>query len=316
MTTESLAPHRTDWFHRARWGATSHYLVSPELSAEEWNRRVDAFDVNGLARALASAGVGYYWLTIGQNSGHYCSPNATYDGFVGRRPSLLSRRDLIADLADALAAQGVRAMAYLPSGAPAQDAVAQAALEWEWGFEEGWPDGWKTRTGKRHANFQRKWEAVIREWAVRWGTKINGWWFDGCYFADEMYRHPDTPNLASFAAAARAGNPEAIVAFNPGVMLQTMGPEEDYTAGEINEPDKVEVPPGRWLNGEQVQIWSFLGKHWMQPPLRFTDDEAVAHTRRITANGAVMTWDIPLQENGVPSPDVVRQLAAIGQSLG
>jgi hypothetical protein len=277
---------------------------------------VDAFDVNGLARALGSAGVGYYWLTLGQNSGHYCSPNATYDGFVGRRPSLLSRRDLIADLAEALAAQGVQAMVYLPSGAPAQDAVAQAALEWEWGFAEGWPDGWTTRTGKRLASFQIKWEAVIREWSVRWGTKIKGWWFDGCYFEDEMYGHPDAPNLASFAAAARAGNPEAIVAFNPGVMLKTMGPEEDYTAGEINEPEEVEVPPGRWLNGEQVQIWSFLGKHWMQRPLRFTDDQAVAHTRRITANGAVMTWDIPLQENGVPMPDVVRQLAAIGQSLG
>ena len=50
----SCAPHRTDWFHRARWGASSHYLVSPELSAADWNRRIDAFDVTGLARALAS----------------------------------------------------------------------------------------------------------------------------------------------------------------------------------------------------------------------------------------------------------------------
>ena len=311
----SPTAHRTDWFHHARWGASSHYLVAPELSAADWNRHVDSFDVTGLARALASAGVGYYWLTIGQNSGHYCSPNATYDGLVGRRPSLCSRRDLIADLAAALASHGVRAMAYLPSGAPAQDAVAQAALEWEWGFEGGWPHGWEKRTGKRLGNFQRKWQAVIREWSVRWGTNIHGWWFDGCYFADEMYRHPDAPNFASFAAAARAGNPDAIVAFNPGIMLQTMGPEEDYTAGETNEPDKIAVPPGRWLDGEQVHIWSYLGRSWMQPPLRFTDEQAAACTRRNTATGAVMTWDIPLQEDGVPALAVTHQLAAIGRAL-
>ena len=43
----------------------------------------------------------------------------------------------------------------------------------------------------------------------RWGQKVWGWWFDGCYFADAMYRHPDAPNFASFAAAAKAGNPDA-----------------------------------------------------------------------------------------------------------
>lgn len=317
MPKDIATPHRADWFHQAQWGASSHYLVSPVMSAEEWNRRVDAFDVQALAGALASAGVGYYWLTIGQNSGHYCAPNATYDGFVGRRPSLLSRRDLIAELADALAAHGVRMMAYLPSGAPSQDAAAQAALEWEWGYEGGWPHGWQDelRTGKRLANFQQKWEAVIREWSLRWGQQIHGWWFDGCYFADEMYRHPEAPNFASFARAARAGNPDALVAFNPGIMLQTMGPDEDYTAGETNDPEGIDVPPGRWLDGEQVHFWSYLGENWMTPPLRFRDEQAAAYSRRLTAHGGVLTWDIPLQDTGVPAPEVIRQLTVIGRAV-
>lgn len=307
--------HRTDWFHRAGWGVASHYLVPPDMSADEWNRRIDAFDVSGLAREVASAGVGYYLFVIGQNTGHYCSPNAVYDGFVGRHPGLCSRRDLISDLSDALARHGIPLMVYLPSGAPAQDDMARAALEWEWGFEGSWPDSWEVRKGKRLAVFQRKWEAVIREWSERWGTKVRGWWFDGCYFSNEMYHHTDTPNLASFAAAARAGNPDSILAFNPGVMLQTMGPEEDYTAGETNDPEKIQLPPGRWINGEQVHVWSYLGQTWMQPPLRFSDEQAAGITRRITANGAVMTWDIPLQQNGFPSPEILRQLAAIGSMV-
>jgi len=44
---------------------------------------VDGFDVNGLADQLASVGAGYYVITLGQNSGYFCSPNAAYDGFVG-----------------------------------------------------------------------------------------------------------------------------------------------------------------------------------------------------------------------------------------
>ena len=45
----------------------------------------------------------------------------------------------------------------------------------------------------------------------RWGKKVAGWWFDGCYFPDSMYRSADPPNFPSFAAAARSGNPDSCV---------------------------------------------------------------------------------------------------------
>src|SRR5690242_17974621 len=68
---------RTDWFHAARWGVAAHYLADfsscatpDDLPAEEWNRQVDAFEVERLADQLAAAQVGYFMLTIGQNSGH------------------------------------------------------------------------------------------------------------------------------------------------------------------------------------------------------------------------------------------------------
>ena len=43
-----------------------------------------------------------------------------------------------------------------------------------------------------------------------WSNKIAGWWFDGCYFADAMYRSQQSPNFQSFATAAKAGNPDNI----------------------------------------------------------------------------------------------------------
>ena len=144
-TTLAAATEPMDWFHQAKWGVMTHYLGAPpsskggaELTAEAWNEQVNRFDVTAFADQLASTGARYLLFTIGQNSGHFCAPNATYDKLVGITPSKCSRRDLIADLAVALAMRNIRLMVYLPSGAPAADPVARQKLGWLWGRQGGW----------------------------------------------------------------------------------------------------------------------------------------------------------------------------------
>jgi len=304
----------TEWFRKARWGAFCHYLGKPEMTAEAWNDQVDAFDVPGLVEQLKSVAAPYFFLTIGQNSGHYCSPNAAYDRLVDIRPSKCSRRDLVMDLANALTAAGIRLMVYLPSGAPDKDPVAIEKLKW------GSPT-----TGERLDEFQRHWEAIIREWSERWGRKVHGWWIDGCYFAKDMYNFPDEPNFASFAAALKAGNPDAIVAFNPGVKTPviSMTEHEDYTAGEIAG----DLPVGEWypkegfdpirgeVNGAQYHILSFLGSMWCAGPPRFPIELVIGYTRFITENGGVVTWDVPIEPGGrIPQP-FMDQLAALSRAM-
>src|SRR5262249_44579737 len=150
------------------------------------------------AGQLKSVGAGYYIISIGQNSGYYLAPNAAYDKLTGITPSKLSRRDLVADLYEALHKQGIRLIVYLPSGAPGRDKEAVSALQWQNG-------------PYRNKEFQQKWEQIIGEWSSRWGRKVAGWWFDGCYWPNTMYRTVDGPNFATFAAAARAGNPDSAV---------------------------------------------------------------------------------------------------------
>ena len=267
----------TDWFHQAKWGVMTHYLGAPpsskggaELTAEMWNDQVNRFDVAGLVDQLASTGARYLLFTIGQNSGHFCAPNATYDKLVGIAPSKCSRRDLVADLAAALAKRNIRLMVYLPSGAPAADPVARQKLGWLWGRTGGWQLPGEP-VGGRLAEFQRRWESVIREWSQRWGKSVAGWWIDGCYFPDQMYRFDDEPNFASFARALKAGNPDSIIAFNPGVKVPVIAftRHEDYAAGEVNLKEfgkAVEACPGRWLECEgrkvQFQILTYLGSTW------------------------------------------------------
>src|SRR4029453_12840013 len=80
------AQGRATWIREARFGVMTHYLADwrsrtdhVAMTVETWNQLVDEFDVDGLAAQLASAGVKYHILTIGQNSGYYAAPNATYD---------------------------------------------------------------------------------------------------------------------------------------------------------------------------------------------------------------------------------------------
>ena len=325
------AAEPTDWFHDAKWGVMTHYLGAPpsskggaELTAEAWNQQVDAFDAARFADQLASTGAKYLLFTLGQNSGHYCSPNTAYDRIVGITPSKCSRRDLIADLAKALAARNIRLMVYLPSGAPAADPVARQKLGWRWGRPGGWQLPGEP-VGGRLAEFQRNWEAVIREWSLRWGKSVSGWWIDGCYFADQMYRFDDEPNFASFARALKAGNSEAIVAFNPGVRVPVIchTKYDDYTAGEVNLPqvaNAIDTRPGRWLECEgrkaQFHILTFLGTTWCRGDRpQLPDEQIVNLTRKLADKGGVVTFDVPIQKSGLIPQPFVEQLRAIGAAI-
>lgn len=331
LLSSLVAAEPADWMAQARWGVMTHYLGAPpsskggaELTAEAWNRQVDAFGVPGLVEQIASTGAKYLLFTIGQNSGHFCAPNATYDRLVGITPSKCSRRDLVAELAQALAPRGIRLMVYLPSGAPAADPVARQKLGWRWGRPGGWQLPGEP-VGGRLVEFQRRWEAIIREWSLRWGKSVAGWWIDGCYFADDMYRFPDEPNFASFTRAMKAGNPASIVAFNPGVKVPviTVTRSEDYTAGEINLPQlerAIDLCPGRWLECDgrrvQFQILSYLGTTWCRGDRpQFDDARVVALVQRLVAKGGAITFDVPIQKSGLIPQPFVDQLRAIGRAV-
>ncbi|NUQ01986.1 MAG: hypothetical protein HUU35_19235 [Armatimonadetes bacterium] len=320
----------TDWFRDARWGGFIHYLAdvasaqqATEVPVEDWYRRIDGVNVERLAAQLAEAGAGYCVLTLGQNSGYFLSPNATYDALVGRRPSRLSPRDLLADFAAALGRYGIRALAYVPSHAPAYDPLAVQGLRctppWD-------ASAWQLRPGTyliegevdaRLSEFQRHWEAVIAEWSTRWGKAVSGWWFDGCYHADRMYRGDAEPSFRTLAAAAKAGNPDSIVAFNPGIKVPIVchSEFEDYTAGELSGVFPVADqwrPLSRFVDGAQYHALSYLGRTWGQGSPRFSDPFVCGYTIDVNRFGGVVSWDFPVERDGTIPAAFLAQLKAIG----
>jgi hypothetical protein len=309
------AQRRADWLKKARWGVMTHYLpdwIDPQRkwTTEDWNQLVEGFDVEGLAKQLEGVGAGYYLISIGQNSGFYLAPNATYDRLVGvqssKEASKCSRRDLVTDLHAALSKRGIKLMVYLPSGAPNKDQAAVKALEWKNG---PYPN----------REFRARWERVIRDWSLRWGDKVSGWWFDGCYWPNAMYRSPEPPNFQSLAAAARAGNPSSIVAFNPGVVYRTLSvtPHEDYIAGEIDHPDRLSIRrvfEGN-VDGAQLHMLSYLGQTWGKGAPRFTGAQVIKWTRDVVGQGGAVTWDAPVQTSGLLPQPFIEQLNALKTAL-
>jgi hypothetical protein len=309
----------TDWLHEARWGLFAHYLADTasnlkpiDLTVDDWNRRVDAFDVDGLARQLVAAHVPYFIITLGQNSGFYISPNQTYDEITGIKPSKCSRRDLIADLAKAVEPYGIRLMVYLPGAAPATDAIAKVKLE--------------EPVDERLSTIQRHWEAVCREWSLRWGRNVHGWWIDGPY-NKEAYQHPDAPNYRSFAEALKAGNPDSLVSFNNGLRLPlySITEYEDFTPGEIER--ELPVAPGclpdysrlknfdRFLDGAQLHVLNILGEWWGKGPVRFPDELTIGYTKFFNGKGGVVTWDAPLTYTGQIDEEFRPHVEALGRAI-
>lgn len=328
---------RTDWFGKCGWGVFCHWLAlladksggnGSAVTADDWNRAADQFDAVGLAEQLQSVGAPYFFITIGQNSGHYLAPNETYDRLAGIVPGKCSKRDIVSDLHAALSRYGIRLMVYITSGAPCFDKTACERLGWEWGYADAEPGAWSPElSNKRLAGFQRRWESIIRDWSLRWGPKIGGWWVDGCYFSDAMYRHDDEPNFKSFAAALRAGNPDSLVAFNFGPVasiyddgsgryVKALTPEEDYTAGEQDKALPQCAGPFVDCGGRNVRwhVLTYLGESWCSGSPRFPAELPAGYTEHVICNGGVVSWDVPIQLNGRISEKYMAQLSAISQA--
>jgi len=94
-------------------------------------------------------------------------------------------------------------------------------------------------------------------------------------------------------------------------------PHEDYTAGEINDPNRIEIrrAVGGKIDGAQIHILSFLGQRWGMDSPRFSKDQVVKWSREINRHRGVITWDVPIQPTGLILEPFIDRLTAVGKAL-
>ena len=301
----------TDWFREAGLGVMLHFLktvYAPEGGSKEYNEVVDGFDVELFAENCHKAGANYVMFALGQNDGYYCSPNHSYDSIVGVAPgTFCSRRDLPADLFNSLHKWGIRMMFYLPGNPPIRNELVDTKFKYTYGKDS--PTSQFT---------QSCWESVIREWSLRYGKNLSGWWFDGMYRGGIIETRSDMSlphNISTHTIAAKAGNYHSIVTYNYGVnTIQSNSPYDDFSAGE--EGKIVQVPQNRWVvDGVQWFIFTYLGEWWGKEGIRFKTPELVEWSKKVFGNDGVICFDIHASKNGAIDPDQIRQVRAVRQAL-
>ena len=309
----------SDWMHDGRWGVFNHW-GPPGKMAEEKNAGVDAFDVERLAGQLAEVGAAWYFITL---CGSYSFvPNETYEKLLDCEESYCSQRDLVSDIADALAPHGIRLMLYYPFQGLARNPYHAKKFRYISGMTLDWMhEGQQDRQGRLCLDYIRNWEAVMRDYSLRFGKKVHGWWIDGCYWPEQMFRHDDA-GYRTMAEALRAGNPESLVAFNGGLETPVIphSEYEDYTCGEIGHLLPVAnrrldgglVPLGRFIDGIQYHILTHLGTHWGRTPARFPTELVVGYTKLLNARDCVITWEVAVDDVGHLQADHFEQLRALG----
>jgi hypothetical protein len=297
----------TEWFKNAGMGVMIHFLkdvYAKDGGSKEYNDVVNGFDVELFAQNCKEAGAGYVMFALGQNDGYYCSPNAAYDSIVGISPGeLCSKRDLPADLYKALNKRGIRMMFYLPGNPPIRNELVDKKFQYTYGKDS--PTSQFT---------QACWESVIREWSLRYGEKLSGWWFDGMYRGGIIETRSDMSlahNISTHTLAAKAGNHNSIVTYNYGVkQIQSNSPYDDYSAGE--EGKIVQVPQSRWVvDGVQWFLFTYLGETWSKAGKRFETSQLEQWAEKVFAKEGVICFDVHVDKGGAIVQDHINQAMAV-----
>jgi hypothetical protein len=302
----------TKWMREAKWGLLSHYMVHmpsgpiPEdMTGEKWNKKVNSFQIKKFADQLTELKVPYFFITIGQGGGYYCSPNDTYERLFGPSEGRLSSRDLVAELAKELTSRGIKMCVYLPA------------------------------LGRRDTpEIQQKYREVIREWSNRWGSSVSAWWIDGAVF-------PSSDDYKAYTEAFKSGNPDALVSYNVGPVgmnrkqLMPVTVHEDFLAGECdytlptcgitpevyrernvwNTLDSTDFYQGPNIAGDQLHFLNFLGQWWSTGEPRFRNNIVNSWTQHVNDHGGAVTWDLPLHDSGIIPQKYYKQIKALSDSI-
>ncbi len=326
QAAETSKAQRTDWMG-GHWGMMCHWIApgpAPEKGepVQDLNRAVDAFQLERFLNQVEESGAAFLMFTIGQNTSYYASPNATLDRLAGSGHA--SRRDLVMEIAAGLHKRGKRFIAYLPAEIKEPEVLHK-------------PFAWNPSD---QSEFERRYTAFVREYSVRFGNQLDAWWFDGCYTWPDF--HNDKRHWQWWIDAARAGNPDAPVAFNDGCFYigkrTPPTPLQDYLSGECwgfrdgkillgHEQGKVEsfLPASRFVEGTEVQFHVLTpidcGGEWahekagpMLPP-RYSDKELFPVVRHVLQAQGTVTLNAGICQEGHIGQQTLAQLKRLSRSL-
>lgn len=285
----------TEWLSKAGYGLMFHWTsqsIGKDGTHKPYAQAVEDFNLDRFAAMVEATGAGYVILTIGHAETYCPAPLASWEKY---HPGKTTRRDLIAGMAEALQAKGIKLMCYLN--------VA--------GLGEF-----------RHSNreeFTRIMTDVLTEFGERYRDKVAGYWLDCFYQAKEKY--PDF-SFRDFFKACKAGNPNRIIALNSWI-YPNVSEWQEFWAGETASP--VELPvngtiqtgPGQGLRYHSLLI---MEPYWVQQKVEMTKPQFNAqrlgdYVSQCMKNGGAVTINLGIYQDGSVDPRAVDVLKEVRQRI-
>ena len=201
----------TDWLAKCRYGIGVHWTaqtVPEEGPALPFQKAVEAFDVRKFVDAVTHAGADYVLFTAAHALQMLPAPHPVIEKLL---PGRTCTRDLIGDLADALATKGIPLLVYYNHSCNRQDDP-----EWRKAVGDDGPD--------KNVLAQNLME-IVGVMGEHYKDKIKAWWFDSPYSLDARgpvksvttdmtgFQFPS----GQFTAAAKRGFPARSVTYNSGI---------------------------------------------------------------------------------------------------
>ena len=190
------------------FGVMVHYTSSikdKNGASLELDEMAESFDLPAFMKNLEKMGAKWLIFTITHGTGKFWSENEEIEKVF---PGNCSKRDLVAEIANACKENGIKFIAYFPTE------IDNFRPEMREAF------GWDKSADKKE--FMEIWMKVIECYAKKLGNRLDGWWFDSCYESREksFKRTHDWDNqrfdVKRWFKAARAGNPDCKIAMCHG----------------------------------------------------------------------------------------------------
>ncbi len=285
----------TEWLVKAGYGLMFHWTsqsIGKDGTRKPFAQAVVDFDLNAFVKMVKETGAGYVLFTVGHAEPYCPAPIKSWEKHF---PGTTTKRDLIAEMADALNAKSIKLMCYF-----AQHIVGKCGKVTE-------------------REFTQISEEIYTEFGNRYGKKVVGYWFDGFYQCFEQY--PGFP-FSDFFNVCKAGNPDRIIALNSWI-YPPVTEWQEYWAGEVGSPTRLPVDgakqrgSGRGLRYHALLI---MEPYWVQkktemPLPRFSAQTLGDYIDQCMKNGGAVTINLGIYQDGSVDPEAVEVLREVRKRI-
>ena len=284
-----------DWMIETGYGLMVHWTswsIQKDGSIKSYAGAVAEFDVDAFTDMVEEMGVGYVCFTIG-HAEQYCP--APIESWEKIHPGKTTDRDLIAEIADAMDAKGIKLLLYMHTLGTAN-------------FHSG-----------ENERFFMDFKNILEEFGNRYKEKLAGYWFDCWYQLFEGY--PDFP-FEEFYRITKTGNAERPICLNSW-LYPAVTPWQDYWAAEVLS--FIELPEKGYAKSGPVTNLPYHALLMMEPywvlqdieisEPRFTSAQLAQFISDCQDNRGIVTVNIGIYQDGTVSDGALQVMKEVKSQL-